>query len=154
MAILGIFHIWTVRLDKCAHESWCHWYIVLYTSYNSISQMLNMWYHLIPQLWLFTTILLLLVPHIFRNRSIWTFGLVLYPINGIQFRLVLISASSSVRPFSPTQVLSELIQPPGPHCSSPSWVTPASGTICRLLVDRQKGGSLQFLIACSGKDSL
>jgi len=84
------------------------------------------------------------------------FGLwpVLYPIKGAQFRLIIISAPSAVCPFSPTQVLSELIQPPGPHCSSPSWVTPASGTICRLLVDRQKGGSLQFLIACSGKDSL
>ena len=88
--------------------------------------------------------------------EIVVFGLwpVLYPIKGAQFRLILISAPSAVRSFSPTQVLSELIQPPGPHCSSPSWVTPASGTICRLLVDRQKGGSLQFLIACSGKDSL
>jgi hypothetical protein len=92
-------------------------------------------------------------PH-FQKSFYLDFGLVLYPINGIQFRLILISAPSAVCPFSPTQVLSELIQPPGPHCSSPSWVTPASGTICRLLVDRQKGGSLQFLIACSGKDSL
>jgi len=82
------------------------------------------------------------------------FGPVMYPIKGAQFRLTFISAPFAVCPFSPTQVLSELIQPPGPHCSSPSWVTPASGTICRLLVDRQKGGSLQFLITCSGKDSL
>ena len=57
----------------------------------------------------------------------------------------------AVRSFSSEEVLSELIQPPGPHCSSPGRIPPASGTFRRFLVDRQKGGSLQFFISCSGK---
>ena len=57
----------------------------------------------------------------------------------------------AVRSFSPEEVLSELIQPPGPHCSSPGRIPPASGTFRRFLVDRQKGGPLQFFFSCSGK---
>ena len=78
----------------------------------------------------------------------------MYPIKGHSFNSFVISAHFAVCSFSPKEVLSELVQPPGPHCSSPSRVPPASGTICGLLVDRQKGGSLQFLISCSGKGSL
>jgi hypothetical protein len=54
----------------------------------------------------------------------------------------------------PTEVLSELIQSPGPHCSSPSRLSPVSGALCGLLADWQKGGSFQFHIAFSGKKSV
>ena len=79
---------------------------------------------------------------------------IVYPIKGHSFNSFVISAHFAVCSFSSKEVLSELVQPPGPHCSSPSRVPPATGTIYGLLVDRQKGGSLQFLISCSGKGSL
>lgn len=67
------------------------------------------------------------------------------------FYSFLCSACFAVCSFSPEEVLIELIQSPGPHCSSPGRVPPGSGTIRRFLFDRKKGGPLQFLISCSGK---
>jgi hypothetical protein len=65
----------------------------------------------------------------------------LYPREAILF-LSVIHFLSAVCSFPPAQVLTELIQPPGPHCSSPSRIPPASGAIRGFLADRQKGGPL------------
>ena len=123
------------------------WYFIMFTDItNIITPVLSM--HCILLFNLMTACYLIMFA------ALLLFVLIMYcKEDPLEILLILVS-HFAVCSLSPTEVLSELIQSPRPHCSSPSRFPPVSRALCGFLVDWQKGGSLQFHIAFSGKKSI